>query len=379
MRWYGPDDPVSLLDIKQAGCNGVVTALHQIPVGDIWPLEAIGERKSLIESFGLKWTVVESLPVHEDIKKNTGEKDLYIQNYKECLTNLAKAGIEVVTYNFMPILDWVRTNPFFIRPDQTKTLRFVKTDFVLFDIFLLERPNARSSYEDTIIEEAERLFEHYSEAEKNQLFNNVMLGLPGSKDAFTKDFVLESLKQYEAIDEKVFKANLIDFLKNVVPIAEDVNIKLAIHPDDPPFSLLGLPRVVSTEKDLSDIIEGVPSPNNGFCFCTGSLGAHPQNDIVSMIKKFENNIHFLHLRNTKRDPNGDFEEAPHLEGDTNMKEVMQTILSMMQKRKLNIPMRPDHGFQMLDDLQKDTYPGYSAIGRLKGLAELRGLELGVMN
>ncbi|HSN60976.1 MAG TPA: mannonate dehydratase [Ferruginibacter sp.] len=378
MRWFGPNDPVSLSDIRQAGCEGVVTALHQVPVGNLWSMEAINERKKLIEAAGMTWTVVESLPVSEDIKTQTGNYLLHIDHYNQSLRNLAAAGIKVITYNFMPILDWLRTDVSYSMPDGSKALFFERLAFVAFDLFMLKRPGAENDYEAKEIDQAAEKFASMTAAEKEKVFRNAMLGLPGSDEAFTPSQLLSALKTYEGIDAAKLKEHLFYFLEQVVPVAQECGLKMAIHPDDPPYSVLGLPRIVCTEQDAADIINAVPSPANGLCFCTGSFGARPDNDIPKMIRRFGEHIHFLHLRNTKRDANGNFYEADHLAGDTDMYSVVKEVVILQQTRNISIPMRPDHGHQMLDDLQKKTYPGYSAIGRVKGLAELRGLEYGMV-
>lgn len=377
MRWFGPADPVTLRDIRQSGATEVVTALHQVPNGEIWTRDAIAERKAMILEGGLGWTVVESLPVHEGIKTRGKDWGRLIAAYRESLRNLAACGIEVVTYNFMPLLDWTRTDLAWELPDGALALRFEMEAVAAYDIHVLGRPGAERDYADAMLEAADRRFHTMSKDECRTLERTIIAGLPGSEESFTSADFLISLGTYAGIDADRLRANHVAFLEAVCPVADEVGIRLVVHPDDPPFPLFGLPRVVSTEADVAALFAAVPAASNGLCFCPGSFGVRGDIDLPGMVERFGDRIGFLHLRSVERQPNDAFYEAAHLEGNADMPAIVAKIHALQARSGRSIPMRPDHGHQMLYDLGRKTNPGYSLLGRMRGLAELRGLERGV--
>ncbi|RZK41469.1 MAG: mannonate dehydratase [Pedobacter sp.] len=382
-RWFGPADEVTLKDIRQTGATGIVTALHHIPCGEIWEIDEITKRKNVIEEAGLTWSVIESINIHESIKVGSDDRDEWISKYIQSIKNVASLGLNIICYNFMPVLDWTRTHLDYRLEDDSSALRYDAIALAAFELFILKRENIEDEYTSQQIANAKEYFDSLNDGEKESLTNTIMAGLPGTDEVFTPEEFKLHLKKYENVDAAKLRENLAYFLKAIVPTAESLGVKMCIHPDDPPFPILGLPRVVCNEEDLAFIVDSAPSPSNGITFCTGSLGANPNNDLVEMAKRFGPNIHFLHLRNVQKENTGSFYEAPHLDGDNNMASIMDAVINEQQRRvhegrqDIAIPMRPDHGHKILDDFNRNTYPGYSVIGRMKGLAELRGLEVGL--
>lgn len=377
MRWFGPADPVSLKDVRQCGATGVVTALHDVPNGAVWTVEAIEARKREIVGAGLEWSVVESLPVDDGIKTGKGDWDALIDAYRTSIANLGACGIRVVTYNFMPLLDWTRTDLAYAMPDGALALRYEHVAVAVYDVHILKREDAARDYDATTLALAADRFGAMSPEEREGLERTIIAGLPGSESHFDTDAFRTALRTYDGVDSTILRRNHVAFLKAVCPAAEAAGVTLVVHPDDPPFPIFGLPRVVSTEEDLTAIFAAVPSVANGLCFCTGSLGVREDNDLPGMVERLGDRIGFLHLRSVQREPEGAFHEAAHLQGDARMAQVVKAVHALSMRSGRSIPMRPDHGHKILDDLGRSTNPGYSLLGRMRGLAEIRGLERGI--